>query len=389
MPQLLAARYQLLKLFMERETSVLWKALDTRSQKNVMLKFPLPPDGQTACARIKSEARAYQLLKGVAGLADFVGYEENEGHPMGPFFAMEFLEGNTLYKHLREGAFPESKAITVGRALCKVLEKIHARRVIHRDISINNVFLLEKTEEVRLIDFGLALVPNEVGVYDSYDIGRVGTLTTRAPEISTAFPGDARSDIFSMGQLLHQAVNGLHNKAAQNMQGLDPNAVSRVSKPLSKIFAHCVEAPNARYQSAKELDSALRALQLKRIAVPTSSVLGVILLVGAGYSYVNQAKTTVTPQPAAPTTAPSNAIVAPVATQPTTTPNTALATKEENTTSGKTPKKLKTSGEKQPTKEPPKEEEYQVSDELKAYVTQPLPTAKPRPIEVRNGIKNK
>ena len=216
----LTERYKKPKFFQERRTAILRTADDLHTNQAVLLKFPAHHEEDSERERIKREARAYHLLSGVPGLPKFLGYEENEGHPMGPFFAMEFLAGKTLFKYLKKRAFPESQVIEVARTLCQILDKIHDRGIVHRDISINNVLLLDGTNAVRLIDFGLALIPNEAGVYDSYDAGRVGTFATRAPEVLDSFPGDARSDIYSLGQLLYQMANGLQDKAVQKMPGL-------------------------------------------------------------------------------------------------------------------------------------------------------------------------
>jgi hypothetical protein len=71
-------------------------------------------------------------------------------------------------------------------------------------------------------------------------------------------------------------------------------------------------------------------------------------------------------------------------------PSTAVAIEEKNTAPTKPTKKTKSETEKQqPAKEAPKEEEFELSQELIDFATQPIPIAKPRPIEIRNGTKNK
>jgi serine/threonine protein kinase len=320
MDDTLTERYKKPTFFQERKTAFLRTANDLHTHQSVLLKFPAHPKKNSERERIKREARAYRLLSGVPGVPKFLGYEENEGHPLGPFFAMELLAGKTLSNYLEKRALPESQAIEVAQTLCQILEEIHARGIVHRDISIDNVLLLDGTKEARLIDFGLALIPNEAGAYDSYDAGRVGTYETRAPEVLDSFPGDARSDIYSLGKLLYQMANGLEDEAVQKMPGLSPEAVSRVSKALSAVIAGCTHKhPDDRYQSVLELDKALADITEQEPAktpptlqqVGTSSWFGAFLLVGVASSLIGVASSVFAPRlswetPTPPATSPTS-----------------------------------------------------------------------------------
>jgi eukaryotic-like serine/threonine-protein kinase len=282
MQQLLARRYQLLKLITEKETAILWRALDSQSQKLVVLKFS-SPDKPSARERIKQEANAYRALGPIPGLVTFIGYEENDGHAMGPFLALEFLSGATLEEHLStKGTLSESHALSIGRSVCKVLARLrlYGCAVVHRDISLNNIILLENNE-VRVIDLGLALVPRNTGGYEPHDMGFVGTMETRAPEVSDLFAGDVRSDIYSLGRLLYPIIDGRTSEAQKEMPGLDPKTISRVSPALARVIHRCTrDAPSERYQNAQELDQALATIQAKKIVARASRWCGAFLLVG-------------------------------------------------------------------------------------------------------------
>jgi serine/threonine protein kinase len=262
MDQLLLQRYELLERITDRGSSDVWKAFDRAGQTFVVLKFPSPSELPESGERIKNEAVAYRALGPIHGLVRFIGYEDNEGHELGPFLVLEFLDGITLNLFLCRGVLSELETIAMGRSICEILGKLHDKGVVHRDISLNNIFLLKDTNEVRLIDLGLALVPNTWVGYVLQDTTGVGTAETMAPELSWSL-GDARSDIYSLGEVLYLMANSLKDRAAQEKKGIAPSAVSRVSEALSAVIVRSTKYhPDARYQSILELDEALAATEV-------------------------------------------------------------------------------------------------------------------------------
>src|SRR5579871_840452 len=75
------------------------------------------------------------------------------------FMAMEYLEGRTLHRAIREATFlPEERVVHIARQICRALREAHGIGVIHRDLKPANIFLVEHGDEadfVKLLDFGL------------------------------------------------------------------------------------------------------------------------------------------------------------------------------------------------------------------------------------------
>lgn len=279
-------RYQSLEHLEDGGTATLYKVFDLQTNQSAVLKFALNPLRSKRQERIAREAHAYEYLGPLPGLVRFLRYEANQGVEEGAFLALEFLAGQTLRKYLNHAAFSEKKTLSIVKALCQIVGQLHERGVIHRDLSLNNVLLLDGSEEVRLLDLGLALVPTTDGLsYEPHDMGSVGTSTTRALEVSTRYSGDKRSDIYSLGCLLFQLSSGFDLNRTEMLDHL--HRATFCTKALRAVILRCVEQnPQARYQTVKELDSALTKVTAKKVISPLALLGGSFLIFVAFYFFV-------------------------------------------------------------------------------------------------------
>jgi NIMA (never in mitosis gene a)-related kinase len=104
------------------------------------------------------------------------------------------------YLRLRTGLLNESVILTIFIQICFGLEYIHKRRIIHRDIKTDNIFLNENLE-VRIGDFGIAKSLNKNIEYAN---SIIGTPYYLSPELLNGNPYNEKNDIWALGCLLYE-----------------------------------------------------------------------------------------------------------------------------------------------------------------------------------------
>jgi tetratricopeptide (TPR) repeat protein len=243
-------------------------AEDERLGRQVALKF-LPPGGLTAPDRAERLAREARSLASLnhPGIAAIHALEVSEGRP---FLAMEYVEGETLAERIARRPLPLEDAIRVGREVAEALEHAHARGVIHRDVKPANI-LVTQDGATKLADFGLALLRDETRLTAEGTVS--GTAHYMSPEQARGAEVDGRSDLFSLGAVLYEALTGkrpfdaagpdavLH--AIQSREPELPTALrSGVPLELERIVLKCLrKSPALRYQHAADLAADLKALE--------------------------------------------------------------------------------------------------------------------------------
>lgn len=176
---------------------------------------------------------------------------------------MELIEGRTLEDILREqGPWDAKAAALLGAELCAALAAVHAAGLVHRDVKAQNV-MREPGGRVVLMDFGVgrALVDAP---------GRpAGTPLYMAPELLSGEKATPRSDLYSLGVLLHHLITGAYPIRAASLEALKrahdagERSFLRDMKPdLPDAFVQVVERalhpePERRYATAGEMEQAL------------------------------------------------------------------------------------------------------------------------------------
>ncbi|CAN5570118.1 hypothetical protein BH11CYA1_BH11CYA1_30590 [soil metagenome] len=165
--------------------------------------------------RFQSEAKALARLHhpGVVGIHN-MGIDAEEC----PYYVMDLLEGESLSQMVRaKHRLPEDQALSIFIQLADALDSAHQQGIIHRDIKPSNVMVLHegKLEKVKLVDFGIARLSDR-GVGKNFAslnktaAGTVfGTPYYMSPEQSLGQGVDHRSDIYSLGCALFEALTGV------------------------------------------------------------------------------------------------------------------------------------------------------------------------------------
>jgi tRNA A-37 threonylcarbamoyl transferase component Bud32 len=251
-----------------------------------LLKAPLVADDSFR-KRFQQEAMAVAAIehRNVAHFLDLV-----VGDPT--FLVMELVEGPTLAKVLRrEKRLSIPRAVNITKRVAWALDAAHQANVIHRDVKPSNVVLApdpELGEEPKLIDFGLAKLPTVVGVEALTRSGQiVGTPAYMSPEQIANKDVDARSEVYALGCLLFHMLAGRPPFAGgddvqtlfQQIEIAPPplrEFVPEAPEKLQAIVARALaKAPDARYQSMRELIAALDDID-RRAPDPSSPSLPAI-----------------------------------------------------------------------------------------------------------------
>lgn len=210
---------------------------------------------------------------------------------------MDYIEGTTLNKILKKDkAQPQEKVIEWAKQLCEVLEYLHSKNIIYRDLKPSNI-ILKPDGEIALIDFGTA---REFKGYKIEDTTCLGTRGYAAPEqYGGKGETDARTDIYSLGVTLYHLVTG-HNPSKPPYEMKPIRQWNRqLSTGLEAIIIRCTKNnPNERYQSCEEmlydlnninrLDYSYRFKQrIKMASFIGSAVLTLVLGFVAIFSYAH------------------------------------------------------------------------------------------------------
>jgi len=125
-----------------------------------------------------------------------------------PYLVTEYLHGCTL-AHLMEAMSPltERDALKIGSLLCQALQYLHENGIIHRDLKPHNV-MIGCDGTLQLLDFGLATAGGAGRGASGKVALAMGTPDYMAPELVQGKPGDARTDIYSLGAMLYEMLSG-------------------------------------------------------------------------------------------------------------------------------------------------------------------------------------
>jgi len=185
--------------------SVVYRAHRTMTDQEVALKI-LPPE-LAAHSQVKSrfleEARALAQLDhpNIVHLYNF-------GQEGGCFvLAMQFVHGSTFERLILEaGRLPWERATRIAVDVLKALEYAHARGIIHRDMKPSNVLVRDRDGSATVMDFGIAKMTTSSKLTATGQT--MGTVRYMSPEQVRGKEVDLRTDIYSLGGSVYEAVVG-------------------------------------------------------------------------------------------------------------------------------------------------------------------------------------
>src|SRR5262245_27480343 len=252
---------------------VVYRALDTNLNRPVAIKFlseelATPP----ARRRFQREAQSASSLNHphiltVYDAGEFAGRQ---------YLVTEFVDGGTLRDWIQRGGHEWRQTIELLIGIADGLATAHEAGILHRDIKPENV-LITKSGYAKLADFGLAKLAERSDQDDAETVtdlrtlpgAVVGTAAYMSPEQAKAQGADPRSDVFSFGAVLYEALAGCRAFAGTSevdvlhavIHDAVPPLPPAVPAPLRVVVEKALEkSPADRFQSMRELVIDLRRL---------------------------------------------------------------------------------------------------------------------------------
>lgn len=269
-------RYEIIREI-ARSNDIVYEAWDPTMDRRVAVKELHMPQGATEKQRedrkrrFLREARAAGKLEH-PNIVSIYEVGEDEGRM---FIAMEFLEGGTLRDKMeREGAISQEDAVEIFSQVLEGLAFAHDKGVVHRDVKPENIQLLPDGRVV-ITDFGIARLKFEPSI--TMDGQIFGTPSYMSPEQVVGREIDERTDIWSCGVVLYEALAGQKPFTGDSVVTIshrimhsEPPNPPNVSWAMQQVIRKALEkSPSDRFSSAKEMRRALLdALNAASMAAP-------------------------------------------------------------------------------------------------------------------------
>ena len=261
-------RYRLVAELGRGAMGLVYKAEDPLLNRTVAIKTIILMD--EPAARAEYEARFFQEAKAAGGLnhPNLITIHDVGREGDIAYMAMELLEGTELRELMSRGRLPLPFGLEVVAQVADGLAYAHEHGVVHRDIKPGNIMIM-RDRRAKIMDFGIARV--RASDIKTQTGAILGSPKYMSPEQVASQPADYRSDIFSLGVVLHEVAAGGPPYSAATVTQLMQQIATAVPRPpsatnpevpamLDLIVAKTLEKqPGARYQSAAELANDLRA----------------------------------------------------------------------------------------------------------------------------------
>ena len=237
-----------------------YRADDLKLDQPVALKF-LPQGRSQSPDWVRRYQNEVRLARQVThpNVVRVYDISEAEGEV---FISMEYVDGEDLAALLRRvGRLTVDKAMQIARQLCAGLGAAHDQGVLHRDLKPANI-MIDGRGQVRIADFGIAALASQAEATGPL----AGTLAFMAPELFAGGKPSIRSDLYSLGIVLYQALTGkyLFAGTSGDIRGRDNTPVRlsttapEIDARFEQVILQCLEVdPRRRPDSAYALAAAL------------------------------------------------------------------------------------------------------------------------------------
>jgi eukaryotic-like serine/threonine-protein kinase len=245
--RVLSGRYELLRILGRGGMAEVYAANDLTLGREVAVKLLLERfrDDEGFTRRFEEEARNVARLNHQNLVAVYdTGSDQGQ-----PYIVMELVRGRSLQQAIAAGGLTEDRALEVAADVCAALSYAHGQNLVHRDIKPGNILLAEDGT-VKVTDFGIARAVDQDTVTQTAAV--LGTAAYLSPEQAQGFEVDARSDIYSLGVVLYEALTGI-----QPFSG---------DSPVTVAYQHVQETPRTPRELDPGISPAAEAIAMRALA---------------------------------------------------------------------------------------------------------------------------
>ena len=200
-------RYEVTRVIGEGGMGVVYEAYDRQVDRNVAIKLVRAESlaDRKFITRFRREMEVTTRLRHPSTIRVFEHGETETGRP---YMVMELLQGESFADLLERGRVPEKEALQYARQIAESLSEAHENGIFHRDLKPDNIFIetVGVSKVVKVLDFGIA------GGLDASRLTQAGevfgTPQYMSPEQCNGQPLDHRTDIYSLGCILYEMLEG-------------------------------------------------------------------------------------------------------------------------------------------------------------------------------------
>jgi eukaryotic-like serine/threonine-protein kinase len=284
---ILGGRYVLERRIAAGGMATIWLGRDEELQRPIAVKVlsDVLAEDPAYVARFQREAQLAAGLSHPNLVRVFDFSKESER----PYLVMEYVDAGTLADRIAANRADEVDPRRLARELLGALALIHRAGVVHRDVKPSNV-LLDQGGRARLTDFGIAEPRDATKLTRTGEV--IGTLKYMAPEVRRGEPATPRSDLYSCGVLLGEALQGTRTSGvaalAAQLTRADPAARPATAEAAASQLdtAPVATAPTRPLEASadtgitREIHITGRRIAIGSAALALGAVVAILALAG-------------------------------------------------------------------------------------------------------------
>jgi eukaryotic-like serine/threonine-protein kinase len=269
------SHYQIVEQLGGGGMGVVYKAIDTRLNRFVALKFlsPTLTKDADANARFRQEAQAASALDH-PNICTIHEIDETPDRDL--FLTMAYYDGETLKQRIERGPLSVDEALDIATQMARALSKAHEASIIHRDVKPANA-IIASDGLVKILDFGLAKLAGHADITRTGTT--LGTVAYMSPEQIRGVEVGPRADVWSLGVVIYELLAGRRPfvgpddlAVITSIANDTPTPIATIRPDAPKALAQLVSRAmdrdlTRRYASASEILKDLIACQAA-IATP-------------------------------------------------------------------------------------------------------------------------